>query len=73
MPRGKSGCGSLSDGGEKAAQVSMPGTANEQTRPPVKGPGEAGAERFGTSSGRAAAEPTRALRETLLAPIPMRP
>lgn len=50
----------------------MPGTANEQTRPPVKGPGEAGAERFGTSSGRAAAEPTRALRETLLAPIPMR-
>ena len=38
----------------------------------MKGPGEADAERFGASSGRAAAEPARALRETLLAPIPMR-
>jgi GntR family transcriptional repressor for pyruvate dehydrogenase complex len=43
----------------------MPGTANEQARPSVS-------ERFGALSGRASAEPTSMLRETLLAPIPMR-
>jgi GntR family transcriptional repressor for pyruvate dehydrogenase complex len=48
--------------------VTEPAGAVEQ----VRGPEEAGEKRLGAPSGRAAAKPTRALRQTLLAPIPMR-